>query len=78
MLRQAGNCFIGYIILSRCDRVADCPWSEDERQCVALARAGELLLAGDGTPIDEEQVINWSLMFSCVNMLFSGNTGAVQ
>ena len=41
--------------------MADCPWSEDERQCVALARAGELLLAGDGTPIDEEQVGNWSL-----------------
>ena len=36
----------------RCNVEVTCPWGEDERHCVALARRGELLIADDGTPID--------------------------
>ena len=39
----------------RCDGPTSCSWGEDERHCVALARQGELVLAGDGTPLDREE-----------------------
>ena len=32
-----------------------CPWGEDERHCVALARRGVLLIADDGTPVDDDE-----------------------